>query len=520
MPSVAPTARPHPRSSVAKTKTLVELTKIIGRLKARGKRVVHCHGVFDLVHPGHIRHFELAKREGDVLVVTVTPDGHVNKGPGRPIFTHHLRAESVASLQCVDYVAINEWPTAVETIRLLQPAVYVKGSEYATPEQDVTGKISEEEEAIRSVGGRIHFTDDITYSSSQLINDHFNIFPPETAQWLKAFRKRHTIDEVLRYLEQASKLKVLVVGEAIIDEYVFCDGLGKSTKDPILAFQYRSTEAYAGGTLAVANHLAGFGGEVGLITLLGETERREDFVRQAMLPNVQTHLLTRRGAPTIHKRRFVDAHTSARMFELYLIDDTPLGSQDEAAFTKTLSRIINDYDVVLVADYGHGMFTPAMIASLCNSSRFLAVNTQANAGNRGFNTISKYPRADYVCLAMHEIALETRMRHAERRDLVLEVTKRIDCPRFTVTMGTAGSLHYESGVGFTEAPALATHVADRVGAGDAVLAVTSLLVAQQTPWDIVGFVGNVAGAQMVAELGNRVTVSKTSIAKSIISLMK
>jgi len=519
MPEVVSSGRRVQRTT-AKITSLAELAKLVARKKAQGKQVVHCHGVFDLVHPGHIRHFEMAKREGDTLVVTVTSDQYVNKGPGRPFFNQHLRAESVAALQCVDYVAINEWPTAVETIRLLQPDVYVKGLEYANLEHDVTGKIADEEQAIRSVGGRIHFTQDITFSSSQLINDYLHAFPPQTQQWLEAFRKRHAIDEVLGFLETATTLKTLVIGEAIIDEYVFCDGLGKSTKDPILAFQYRSIETYAGGTLAVANHLAGFGGEVGLITFLGESERREEFVRQALLPNVRPHFLTRRGAPTIHKRRFVDTHTSARVFELYVIDDTPLDPRDETGLLRTLEETIGEYDLVIVADYGHGMLTPAAIASLCQRGRFLAVNTQANAGNRGFNTISRYAHADYVCLAGHEVALETRLRHAKWRDLVLEVTKRIDCPRFTVTQGRDGSLHYTAGSGFTEVPALATRVEDRVGAGDAVLAVTSLLVKQEAPWDIVGFVGNLAGAQMVADLGNRATVSKGSIARHVISLMK
>jgi rfaE bifunctional protein nucleotidyltransferase chain/domain len=504
----------------SKIKSPVELAETISRLKAQGRCIVHCHGVFDLVHPGHIRHLEAAKREGDVLVVTVTLDEYVNKGPGRPIFNQHLRAETLAALQCVDYVAINDWPTAVETIRLLRPDVYVKGSEYAQRESDLTGKIYDEEQAILSVGGRIHFTGDITFSSSHLINTHFRIFPPVTENWLRAFRQRHSADEVIRCLDSVAALKVLVVGEAIIDEYVFCDGLGKSTKDPILAFQYRSTETYAGGSLAVANHLAGFCREVGLITLLGESERREDFVRRALLPNVRPCIITRRGAPTIHKRRFVDTHTTARMFELYIMEDTPLNPNDETLLAEALDDTIGEYDIVIVADYGHEMLTPATIVSLCRNARFLAVNTQVNAGNRGFNTISKYPRADYVCLAWPEAALETRVRHGSWPELILEVAKRIDCPRFTVTRGKHGTLHYGLESGFTEVPALATRVTDRVGAGDAVLAVTSLLVAQGTPWDIVGFVGNVAGAQMVAELGNRVAVSKTSIARHVTSLMK
>lgn len=161
-----------------KVLSLEALSAVLAERKAAGKTVVLCHGVFDLVHPGHIRHLQLARREGDVLVVTVTPDIHVNKGPGRPAFHQSLRAETLAALECVDYVAINAWPTAEETIRNLQPDVYVKGSEYVDPEQDITGKILDEERAIVGVGGRIHFTHDITFSSSSLINQHFSEFAP------------------------------------------------------------------------------------------------------------------------------------------------------------------------------------------------------------------------------------------------------------------------------------------------------------------------------------------------------
>ena len=145
----------------SKIRTLDELSNIVSGLKEKGETIVQCHGVFDLLHPGHIRHFEAAKREGDVLVVTLTKDIYVAKGPGHPV--QHLRAESVAALESVNYVAINEWPTAVETIKKLKPNVYVKGSDYVDEKEDLTGKIRDEEEAVRSVGGRIYFTDEITF---------------------------------------------------------------------------------------------------------------------------------------------------------------------------------------------------------------------------------------------------------------------------------------------------------------------------------------------------------------------
>lgn len=500
--------------------TLEALADRVAQLRADGFKVVMCHGVFDLLHIGHIRHFRQARKFGNVLVVSVTPDRFVNKGTHRPAFSEVLRAEAVEALGVVDYVTVNAWPTAVETLRLIRPDVYCKGSEYQHVQGEARVNLLAEIRAASEAGARVEYTEDIVFSSSQLLNRHFSLFPPKTDAWLRKFRERYSAEEVIRYLEDAVSLRPLVIGEAIIDEYVFCETIGKSTKDPILACKYLSTEAFAGGSLAVANHLAGFCKEVGLVSFLGETERREEFLNQALLPNVRPVFLTRRGVPTIHKRRFVDQYAQNKLLELYVMNDRAPVETDEQEMLAAFNTAAPDHDVIIAADYGHGMMTPSLIATLCDAKSFLAVNTQSNAGNRGFNTISKYRRADYVCLAGHEIQIETRLREGNTHDLLLEVARRIDCPRFTVTHGKHGSLHYERDAGFIEVPALAMLVTDRVGAGDAVLALTSLLVAQGAPWDVVGFVGNVTGAQMVAELGNRVSVNKASLTKHIISLMK
>ena len=151
---------------------LEQLAEIIRDLKSSGKKIVHCHGVFDLLHIGHIRYFEQARRMGDILVVTVTPDRYVDKGPDRPVFPEMLRAESIAALECVDYVAINQWPTAVETLRLLRPHFYVKGQEFENLE-DKTGKLQKEYEVVKEVGAEIRFTHEIVFSSTKLLNTYF-----------------------------------------------------------------------------------------------------------------------------------------------------------------------------------------------------------------------------------------------------------------------------------------------------------------------------------------------------------
>lgn len=151
---------------------LEELSKTTHRLKSEGKIVVYCHGCFDLMHPGHIKHFQAAKDMGDLLIVTITPDIYIDKGPNRPVFNEKLRAESIAALECVDLVAINKWPTAEETLRLLRPDIYVKGQEFENKE-DNSGKLQKEQKVLKEIGAQMRYTNEIVFSSTKLIKKYF-----------------------------------------------------------------------------------------------------------------------------------------------------------------------------------------------------------------------------------------------------------------------------------------------------------------------------------------------------------
>ena len=149
-----------------KVLSLEQLAKAVHDAQQENRRVAMCHGVFDILHAGHLRHFEAAKALADVLVVTVTPDQYVNKGPNRPVFPHDQRAELVAGLAVVDWVAINRWDSAVETIRLVRPDMFVKGEEYETRAGEVNPNFFAEAKMVEEVGGKIVFTRGFTLSST------------------------------------------------------------------------------------------------------------------------------------------------------------------------------------------------------------------------------------------------------------------------------------------------------------------------------------------------------------------
>ena len=301
--------------STGKILELAQLALRARELRAQGKRVVLCHGTFDLMHTGHIRYLQRAKQEGDVLLVTLTGDAYVNKGPGRPVFNEHLRSENLAALACVDFVAINQAISAVEALHAIQPNIYAKGSDYRS-HNAVTGNIVLEQAAVEVHGGHVFYTDEITFSSSNLLNSYFDVFPPEVKAFLKDFRERWPEHEIQQMIASLADLKVLVAGDAIIDQYHYTTPLGQTGKGSFLAVQYQAEEQFAGGSIAVANHVAGFARNVTLLTGLGKIDSHETFIREKLLNNVEPVFFTFADAPTVTNRRFVDSDL-AKLFEVY-----------------------------------------------------------------------------------------------------------------------------------------------------------------------------------------------------------
>ncbi len=500
--------------------TLERLSELSTEYRDQGKKIIHCHGIFDLLHIGHIRYFEQARHMGDVLFVTVTPDRFVDKGPHRPAFPETLRAEAVASLQCVDHVAINKWPTAEETLRLIRPDVFVKGSEFTNMEDDRTGKIAMEAKVVKEIGAELAFTSDIAFSSSNLINRYLSLLPDELKDYLNIFRKRYSTEEVLEAIEELRRLKVLVIGDTILDEYVYCEAIGKSSKDPVLALKYLSRDMFAGGVLAVANHIAEFAGSVTLGTLLGDLNGYDDFIHKQLVPSINTKFFRQHGIPTIVKRRFVDGYSFNKLFEIYEMDDSEMAGAVNEAFQEWLVSMLQEHDLVIVADFGHGAISGKTIQTLCRHAPFLAVNTQANAGNRGFNTVSKYPRADYICIAEHELRLETRDAHGPVRPMMESIVQEHRSRYMVTTRGRNGCAVISKTGEFVQVPAFAFNVVDRIGAGDAFFAVTSMMAFRNLSSELLGFIGNIVGSLAVEVIGNKKPVKKDKLESAIVSLMK
>jgi rfaE bifunctional protein kinase chain/domain/rfaE bifunctional protein nucleotidyltransferase chain/domain len=498
-----------------------DLGTISERLKTEGKRVVLAHGTFDLLHMGHMKHLESARREGDVLMVTLTADRYVNKGPGRPIFSQNMRAEMLAALACVDYVGINDAVTSEHVLELIRPDIYVKGPDYVNARNDVTGNIDRERETVERHGGRVIFTDDVTLSSTMLINRHLDVFEPSLRAYLDRQREAKVFEEITELLERANDYRVLIVGDTIIDEYQYVHSLGKSPKENMIATRFADRELFAGGVIAAANHVASLCRDVQILTCLGEGDPYEHLVRDALAENVTLNAIYRPGHPTTRKCRFVEAGYLRKLFEVYFFQDEPLSGELEARMIANINKAAADADLVIVTDFGHGLITPRIIETLTQDAKFLAINTQTNSANTGFNLITKYSRADYICIDAPEAALAVSDRHSPIKEIAGRLLpQRIDCANIIVTAGRNGCCTYNREDGVTEVPVFTRTVVDTVGAGDAFFVVTAPLVAAGARMATAGFVGNVAGAIKVGIVGHRENVKKSSLLKYMQTLLK
>lgn len=145
-----------------------EAIRIINGLKSKGKKIGLCHGAFDLLHPGHVKHFESAKKLCNVLLVSITKDKFVSlrKGGIRPVYTDRIRAYMAAAVQFVDFVVISDFKTGVEAITALRPDFYIKGPDFANK---MTAGIIAERDAIKSIGGKIAYTHDQKFSTTEIV---------------------------------------------------------------------------------------------------------------------------------------------------------------------------------------------------------------------------------------------------------------------------------------------------------------------------------------------------------------
>ena len=501
--------------------SIENLKKVILKLKIKRKKIVLCHGVFDLLHIGHIKHFKEAKELGDILVVTITPDRFVNKGPGKPFFKEQLRLEAIAALKDVDFVSLNTSSTAIIPIRKLKPDIYCKGSDYKDHTNDISGQIKNEIISVKKIGGKIVYTDDITFSSGKLVNKYSNIYTDKQKSLISRIKKKFKFLQIKKLIENFKKIKVLVIGETIIDQYVFCEALGKSGKEPVLAFRDLDTEEYLGGAAALSRHISSFCDKISLLSMVGEKGDYLKKIKSKLPKNINFKYIKKKNSPTILKRRFLDHVSKNKVLGVYKINDEILTKKQDRLFCNILKNILPKYDLVIVSDYGHGFISNKAASLICKYSKYLALNAQINAANIGYHSMRNYKNIDCVIINDREIHHEMRDRDSKIEPLMKKLSLKQNIENLIVTRGNMGAVLYNRKTNkFNLCGAYTSTAVDKIGAGDAMLSIIALCLKCRFDKEVALLIASLAAAKSVETIGNKESINKILILKTLENILK
>ena len=493
------------------------MREICNSARSSGSRVGLAHGCFDLMHTGHIMHLEEARKLCDILMVSITADQYVNKGPNRPVFNHDVRAYTIASLQCVDYVTINYGTSACELLEHVAPTYYIKGRDYATSNDYY---LNQERLSVEKGSGSLIFTESELYSSSEIINKYFSKYCDNVDEYLTDMRARYGYDYMCDAMDRISKVNILVLGESIIDRYVYVDVKNKASKSAVLSSRYIGEENMLGASLHIANHLAEICNNVCLVTVVGNDHYKYESDNRL---NDKIHkIMYSRDAPTMVKTRYVEPTYMLKMFEMATYNDNQIGDTDTDTLITEINNIINDYDVLMIADFGQEVFNSKMIGYANSSSKYKGIMVQTNSLNYGYNMASKYANGNYLCIDTTELRLMIRDKTSPVEDIVPLIRDYIDVSDIvSITMGNKGSITYDmrSSTAYST-PSLALGVVDATGAGDVYYSYTLPASYIGLPYDVIGFLGNAAAALSVQSKCTSKVVTKTSFMNFIKSLMK
>ncbi|MFI4897422.1 MAG: PfkB family carbohydrate kinase, partial [Phycisphaerales bacterium JB059] len=341
------------------------LTRAREEARGAGRRVVHCHGCFDIVHPGHIRHLRFAKAQGDVLLVSITGDDAIGKGTGRPLIPQELRAENLAELDCVDWVVIEPEATAEELLRAVRPDVYIKGQEY---EFNNDPRFIREREAVEAGGGRVVFSSgDVVFSSTALIAAMEHDVDPFHRRLMQLSEHEELKPGALGGLIESFRgARVLIVGETILDTYVFCDRPGIAGESPVMTLRPLEHRQFDGGAAIIARHVAAMGGRPTLVTGLPESARAEELRARLSAEGVEVRSVPT-GASVAEKQRFLVG--AQKVMKVDLVDPLVLDAHEQDRLVSLAGDLSGGCDAAIVADFGLGMLSPALLGRLCRTLR-------------------------------------------------------------------------------------------------------------------------------------------------------
>lgn len=476
------------------------------------------HGVFDIIHYGHILYFQEAKSKVDHLVVSVTSDRFVNKGPGKPIFKLNKRLEVLKSIKFIDEVIVSDHKTAVNNLKVIKPDYFIKGSDYKNLKNDLSKQILIEKKTVEKYGGKILFTQSELHSSSSIANNVFEYINDDIKKILRKINKDKFEKNFFRFIQKKSSKKIFIIGDPIIDTLRFIEISGKSNKSNVLSTKYLSEEKNSGGVLLVANYLNLFFKDITLLYC----GRSNDLItiKKYLNKNIKIKYIKAENK-LIKKIRYTDKYSNQKIFQNNLNEKDKFTSKEEKKIINKISQVSNNYDEILLFDYGYVYSNEKLIKCINSLSKKLTINCQSNSYNFGYNLADKFKSGKIISMDEPEFRLVVR----NKEDTILNLIKKNKkifnkFEHLIITQGKKGCYLIKNNK-IVHVPCVLNTAVDSTGAGDIFLSMFfSLELSKYFSENELLITSHIAAGLHSNQMGNRFHINILDIYKIISSIIK
>lgn len=461
-------------------------------------KIVLVTGNFNILHPGHVRLLRFAKECGDSLIVAVNSDERIDNPE---YLNHQHRLEVISSLEFVDHAFINN-QAIEELIRQIKPWAMVKGREYENT-------YNAEKSVLESLGGKLVFSSGNSRYSSQSYLGTKSSNADVSSEKLNGYLARHNISRegIYNIIDKISQQRVLVIGDTIVDQYVQCSAVGMSQEDPTIVVTPDESKFFLGGAGIVAGHAKSLGAsEVSFFSVVGQ-DAHSNFVRQRLKEyNIKPFVYEDDTRPTILKTRYrVGSKTLLRVNEVRCHD---ISEALQTCIGDDLKSAIQRSDVILFSDFNYGMLPQLLVDDITDFAAdkpvILAADSQTSSQ---VGDISRFKNMHLITPTEREIRVALKNDKDGLVILAQKLTEATRCKRLLVTLADEGILiHKPVSSNLWEndrIKALAENLVDPAGAGDCLFAASALAMAAGADIWEAAFIGSVAAACQVSNMGNQ-----------------
>ncbi len=470
----------------------------VRRRRGAGRRMVFVSGTFNIVHPGHLRLLRFAAECGDVLVVGVLGAGLASNAQ----LNQETRLDGVAAISWVDHAfLLHDAPE--DFIAQLRPDVVVKGKEHENADNP-------ELAAVQAYGGKLLFgSGDTTFSSLELIRHDTESINHSSIITQKDYIARHgfSLAGLASALDRMRSLKVCVIGDTIVDEYVQCDPLGMSQEDPTIVVTPIVSERFVGGAAVVAAHARCLGARaVEFVSVCGDDDPGRYVAEKLEAYGVGARLLTDNSRPTTLKQRFRAGNRT--LLRVSHLRQHKIGRALQRLARDHVHGALDGADLLIFSDFSYGALPQPLvdeIAKECSRRGIMMVadsqcSTQVGDVSRfkGAALLTPTEREARIALGNYEDGLVV---------LAEALRQRARAENIAITLGVEGLLIHASAPGAGQwltdrLPALNTAPKDPAGAGDCLLVCSGMAMALgRSIWESL-YLGSLAAACQVGRIGN------------------